>query len=178
MKKFYVYAYLRENGTPYYIGKGCGTRATTRRGRAILPPSDKTRIVILQENMSQEEAYIQEKILIEKYGRKVDGGILHNILEGGAGSCGYEWTEDQHKCHRERMIGNDYSKGRIVSQEARDKISRAQTGKKRTDEFRAKRSADMIGKNRIPDHLASKHTLYNRAWRERQRNKLAQETTD
>ena len=178
MKKFYVYAYLRENGTPYYIGKGCGSRATTRRGRTILPPSDKTRIVILQENMSQEEAYIQEKILIEKYGRKVEGGILHNILEGGVGSCGYEWTEDQHATHKERMMGNQYNKGNFHPQETKDKISASKMGRKAPPEESAARSKRMIGKNRIPDHLASKNTLYNRAWRERQRNKLAQETTD
>ena len=86
------------------------------------------------------------------------------------------WSEEQHAAHKERMIGNNYSKGKPVSQETRDKISVGNKGKIRTPEQKAAQSNMRIGKNRIPDHLASKNTLNNRRWRAKRR--LAQDTTD
>jgi len=41
---FYVYAYLRENLTPYYIGKGSGKRAWTKGTGEIKPPKDRSKM--------------------------------------------------------------------------------------------------------------------------------------
>ena len=41
----YIYAYIRNNGTPYYIGKGCGYRAYHTKGHNIKPPKDKSKII-------------------------------------------------------------------------------------------------------------------------------------
>lgn len=84
MKKYYIYAYLREDRySPYYIGKGCGDRCYNTRGRNCgIPPAH--RIEKVAENLTEEDALALERILILFYGRKCDGGILQNIQEGGA----------------------------------------------------------------------------------------------
>jgi len=89
VKIFYTYMWLREDGTPYYVGKGYGTRAW-RRG---CPPHDR---IIVQE--SEDEAVQAEIFLIAFYGRKDKGtGILHNFTDGGEGTSGRKWTEDQRR---------------------------------------------------------------------------------
>ena len=83
MKKYYIYAYLREDGTPYYIGKGCRDRIDAKNHPGIgLPP--KERRTKLHTNLTNEEALDKEKELIALYGRKDLGkGILYNRTDGG-----------------------------------------------------------------------------------------------
>jgi hypothetical protein len=85
----YVYAYLRTTGTPYYIGKGVGKRAWTKLRGEVRPPQDKSRVVILQDNLSDSQAIELEKQLILLHGRIDMGtGCLHNKTEGGDGVRG------------------------------------------------------------------------------------------
>lgn len=78
---YYVYLYLREDGTPYYCGKGFGNRAY-RKG------SPKN-IKIVAVHLTEQEAFILEKYLIKFYGRKDLGtGILRNFTNGGEGTAG------------------------------------------------------------------------------------------
>lgn len=82
--KYYVYAYVRKsNNLPYYIGKGCNKRAIYGK-HSVTVPRDKTKIVILESNLSEVGALALERRYIEWYGRKdLNTGILHNKSEGG-----------------------------------------------------------------------------------------------
>jgi hypothetical protein len=91
---FYTYMWLREDGTPYYIGKGKGNRAF-RKGS---PPRDR---ILIQEFPSEEDAFAAEVFLIAYYGRKdLNTGILRNRTDGGEGVSGYPLTEERREHQR------------------------------------------------------------------------------
>jgi hypothetical protein len=95
---YYTYAYLREDRTPYYIGKGKGNRAYGRRYKGIKPPKDKSRIIYLKQNLTEEEAFKHEIYMIDVFGRKDLGtGILHNRTDGGDGASGLIVSEEHKK---------------------------------------------------------------------------------
>lgn len=88
MKNYYVYQYIRKDNTPYYIGKGKLDRAWASHRRANgaeLKPKDISKIQIIQENLSETEAFSLEEKLISYYGIKENGGILVNLTSGGEG---------------------------------------------------------------------------------------------
>jgi hypothetical protein len=88
MNIYYVYQYVREDQTPYYIGKGKENRAWASHRRsngAEIKPKDNSRIQILTENLTEKEAFDLETELIAKYGLKAEGGILVNMTYGGEG---------------------------------------------------------------------------------------------
>ncbi len=92
---FYTYAYLREDKTPYYIGKGCGRRYRVKQGRVICPPTDLSRIVILKKDLTEEEAVRHEIYMISILGRKdINTGILRNRTNGGDGVTGLTHTKE------------------------------------------------------------------------------------
>ena len=117
---YYVYAYLREDQTPYYIGKGKGDRAydnSDHKKHGIYLPEDRSRIIILQESLTNEQAMDLETELIQHYGRKDLGtGILHNKTDGGVNPILYG--------ERNGMTGKKHS------EETLRKISLAKTGSK------------------------------------------------
>ena len=81
---YYTYAYLREDGTPYYIGKGKDDRAFDKKRR--MAPKDTSRILILKKDLTEEEAFKHEIYMIAVFGKKKYGeGILWNITNGGEG---------------------------------------------------------------------------------------------
>ncbi len=85
---YYVYLYLREDKTPYYVGKGSGKRINQQHkfgGGKLLPLPPLDRRVIVKYFDSEEKCFLFEEWLIEIYGRKLDGGILNNLCKGGGG---------------------------------------------------------------------------------------------
>jgi len=126
---FYTYAYLREDGTPYYIGKGVKGRIYSSN-RKIKKPKDKSKIIFLKQNLTEEEAFNHEEYMISVLGRKDLGtGMLRNRTNGGEGASGSLKSEEFKRRHSERMKGkNNPSYGRKQSEEHRRKNSEANRG--------------------------------------------------
>jgi hypothetical protein len=150
---FYTYAYLREDRTPYYIGKGKGNRISHRKKRDVKPPKDKSRIIFLKQNLTEEEAFKHEIYMIAVFGRKDNGtGILHNRTDGGEGPSGFIHTpETKAKLSAIKKGENHPNYGKPHSPETKAKMSVANKGRKHTPEAISKISAAGKGKNISPE---------------------------
>ena len=138
---YYTYAYLREDKTPYYIGKGKGNRAYRRRDKGIKPPKDKSKILILKQNLTEEESFRHEVYMIAVFGRKDLGtGILHNRTNGGDGVSGAVVSDETRRKMSEAL------KGKPRSKEIRRKISEAHKGKTHSEKSRRNMSESQKGK--------------------------------
>ena len=177
---FYVYQYLSDNGTPYYIGKGSGRRMHVHHLFTPLPPVDRR--IVIQDNLTNEEAKKLEVELITKYGRKLDGGILDNIKinqwacavgwkhsdetkqkisEGNRGKTRTPEQKKNYKGTTSKEVAAKIAKtltGRTRPVEVKEKIRQANLGKKLSTETISKRTESFkktIEKRRINGYIPS-----------------------
>lgn len=125
MRIYYTYKWLREDGTPYYIGKGKGNRAWTvhkRKNVSHYPPEG--RVEIIMEGLTEEEALLHEIWLIALYKRKCEGGLLINMTTGGQGPSDAKWKWPQESIERRKA-----RPPRKFSDQARKNISLSKQGK-------------------------------------------------
>jgi hypothetical protein len=156
IEMYYTYAYLREDGTPYYIGKGKGERIYSSN-RTINLPKDKSRIIYLKQNITEEEAFKHEIYMISIFGRKDLGtGILYNMTNGGEGVSGLIRSEETRKKISDGISGKNhpmYGKvgelhhryGIPCSNETKEKISNTLRGRTIPKEITKKRNQTRYG---------------------------------
>lgn len=163
---FYTYLWLREDGTPYYVGKGTRSRAYINH-RIKRPTRDK---ILVQEFLCEEDAFFAEKFLISYYGRSnIGAGCLRNLTDGGEGTSGAvrkPLTEDVKRKISEALtgiptgrkpsseqlrkaalgrVGNKNCLGRNMSAATRTALRKANFGRKLSEETKAKMRAAHLG---------------------------------
>ena len=101
---YYVYVYLREDNTPYYVGKGSGPRAWVihhNGKKGIRRPTCDSRIIIVSYGLTELWSLALERRLIRWYGRKDnETGILRNKTDGGDGACNVVMTDEKREMYR------------------------------------------------------------------------------
>lgn len=148
--RFYTYAYLREDKTPYYIGKGSGNRAYKKCRKYVKPPEDVSRIIFLKQNLTEEQAFNHEIYMISVFGRKDLGtGILHNKTDGGEGVSGITpWNKGIHHSEKTKQKIKYKRKFQIISNETKDKMSKLRKGISLSEDHKIKIGQSNKGKNK------------------------------
>jgi hypothetical protein len=174
--RFYCYALLRPDGTPFYVGKGFGKRfrahaEAARRGershkaniiRKIIREGGEVGYMFFAENLTEMQANVKEVEMISTIGRKPNGPLV-NLTDGGEGVSGLvrgpEWVA---KIISIRRAKNNYAH----TDATRQKISMNRKGKdlghnrggwKLSAETRAKMSASRTGMKRSAEAIAKTH---------------------
>ena len=163
--QFYTYAYLREDGTPYYIGKGKGKRAFEDRSRHVsVPPRE--RILFLKTNLTEEEAFKHEIYMIAVFGRKNIGtGILWNFTDGGEGTSNPS-QETRVLIGSGKRGKPGSNKGKQLSEETKKKMSDFQknrtkhpmSGKTHSEETKKKMAEAALKSGRKPSFEGRSHS--------------------
>lgn len=174
----YLYRHIRlDTETPFYIGIGkpeslTYQRAYSKSNRSLhwhnVVNKVGYRVEIMLDNIPYNFVKIKEKEFIQMYGRiDLNNGILVNHTDGGEGNT--NWSEER------RLKQRLAQTGKFISQETRDKLSKAALGKKHSiDTINAmrERAKFMVITTETREKMAAK--LRNRPQPQWQRDILSQ----
>ena len=153
--QFYTYMHCKPDLTPFYVGKGSGSRCynfTHHRNahyKNVVAKYGRENIQIIVTKKDSEESAFKSEIRLIKILR--DAGFdLCNHTDGGEGPSGATRSEEYRaKMSASKMGSPAWNKGKRMSPESCLKMSAAKTGKKcgpMSAEQRAKISAAKLGK--------------------------------
>lgn len=159
---FYVYEHIRlDTNAVFYVGKGKGRRCFEARRRnehwkRVVAKAGGFDVRVVVDKIDEELAFLAEQELIAKL--KLQGASLANLTDGGEGASGYRHTNKSKailseamtrtmgtykNVLRERQLGENNS---AKKEGVGDKISKALTGRKLSEETKRKISQPR-GKN-------------------------------
>jgi len=169
MNNYYTYAYLREDGTPYYIGKGKRDRLYVNHYRkkrnCISVPKDRDRIIYLKQNLTEAEAFRHEIYMIAILGRKDAGtGILRNRTDGGDGASGVVVSEATREKHRQDGYNQSVEKRKQIGDKLR--------GIKKTEEQKQKIREGVLSADRAHIYEANRLRMLGTSPSEETRKKI------
>lgn len=175
-----VYTHTRlDTEELFYVGIGkTEKRAYSKhsRNKHWIHITNKTqyRVAIVETGLSWEEACIKERELIKKYGRKVEGGLLTNLTEGGDGNTSPRTQETRKKISDSGKGKRSSKKGKTYKDwysEEEEKLKKQQIslrtsgagnsmyGKVRSQETKDKIRAKLKGKKVSEEQALSNRTV-------------------
>jgi hypothetical protein len=127
---FYVYEHRTESGRLFYVGKGSGSRANSRKSRNSYWHNTVNKygivVKIVANDLDEELAMLAEIELIDA--SKKRGCRLVNLTNGGEGTSGYKFSEEYcKKISKQRT-------GRVMPEGFGAKVSERQKGIKKSAE--------------------------------------------
>lgn len=176
---FYVYVLSYPNGIPFYVGKGTGDRLKRHDGKShsefvnkivakIKRSGEQYNCEIVFESGIEQLALDHERILIRRYGRRINGsGTLANLTEGGLGQAGRVVSQ----ATREKL--SQKGKFRIISDDHKEKLSKFFTGFKHSAETKAKVSKAAI-ERATPEYREEQSLRTSRQWTAERRQKQSE----
>lgn len=157
MNVFYVYAHMKPDLTPFYVGKGSLNRALDLKPKGrnswhqniVRKYGEENIIVETKMCRSENEAFFCEEQTIKTL--RDNGIVLSNLTNGGEGNSGYKHREES----KQKMSVS--KKGKKLSEIHRINLSKAKSGRTYTE---AERLAK-LGKNncRFGKKLSESHRL-------------------
>lgn len=157
MNDFYVYAWLRPNGEPFYVGKGKGDRDTRAKSHNpyfmnVIAKTSRdgaaVKVVRWQEVLSEEDALALEIAYIRLFGRRnIRTGVLVNMTDGGDGASGAIMSDET--LRRMRAVQSNRTPETLA------KMSAWQVGKPKSARHRSALSAAHKGKPLSQAHRIS-----------------------